>query len=170
MSLPAFGLVRAVQILMTDVVLPTRGFIASDDELVELLKNSFYSHGQFYEHERGLQVLSSQDLKTALLILQVCDLKFHALLKSKLGPECKLLLVAPTKTTYDMIVLVYTRLAPQRRIGSGSIEEFVERVANFAGLPADNQSVFDQVVDALELLKKAGQEVPSYLLEEAVMV
>ena len=170
MYFPTREVLMAAHTLLNTQLLPTRSFITTDDELVNPLGTALRSCGQFTAHESNLRILSTEDVKAALLILQALYPGLHQTLKSKAGPEFGLLFTATTQTTYDMIELVYSRLAAERQIGCGSLEEFVGRVAAYAGVPAGNQSLFNQVMDSLELLRQLGEEVPNYLLEEAVMV
>lgn len=167
---PSYALVAAVNSVLSHQLLPARPYIASDDELVRPLAAALHGNGQFNTHGRGLQILPTEDVRAAVLVAQACDLGFYGLLMSKVGPEFTLRFTATTQTTYDMIVLVRGLLAAERKIGRGTQDEFVARVATHLGVPPGNQSLFNQVLDSLELLKQLGEEVPSYLLEEAVMV
>ena len=168
-NLPTRNVVAAVKTLL-DIQLPRHAYLATNDELVRPLVTALHTDGKFTTHGRGLQMLSTADVETSILLLQALEPDFHLALKAKAGPEFSLTFTATTPTTYDMVVAVQNFLQGELKIGSGTQDQFVARVAAYVGVSAESQSLYNQVIDSLELLKQLGERVPSYLLEENIMV
>lgn len=168
-NLPSRNVVAAVKTLL-GIQMPGYAYLATNNELVRPLVTALHTDGKFTTHGRGLQMLSTTDVETSILLLQALEPDFYLALKAKAGPEFSLTFTATTRTTYDMIVLVQNLLHGEQKIGSGTQDKFVARVATHVGASAENQSLYNQVIDSLELLKQLGEEVPNYLLEEAIMV